>query len=107
MAGRGSAKPGDTEGMGMTAVQTAPVGAKTVWKLDPAHTLVEFSAKHLMISTVKGRIAGVDGIIRIDDVTDATKGPLTTPRRKLRVRMSQATSIAPCCAKTAFEVFNA
>jgi polyisoprenoid-binding protein YceI len=67
MAGRGSAKPGDTEGMGMTAVQTAPVGAKTVWKLDPAHTLVEFSAKHLMISTVKGRITGVDGIIRIDE----------------------------------------
>lgn len=51
----------------MTAVQTAPVGAKTVWKLDPAHTLVEFSAKHLMISTVKGRIAGVDGVIRIDE----------------------------------------
>lgn len=50
----------------MTAVQAAPVGAKTVWKLDPAHTLVEFSAKHLMISTVKGRIAGVDGVITID-----------------------------------------
>jgi polyisoprenoid-binding protein YceI len=53
--------------MGMTAVETAPVGAKTVWKLDPAHTLVEFSAKHLMISTVKGRIAGVEGTIRIDE----------------------------------------
>jgi polyisoprenoid-binding protein YceI len=51
----------------MTAVQTAPVGAKTVWKLDPAHTLVEFSAKHLMISTVKGRIAGVEGAIYIDE----------------------------------------
>lgn len=50
----------------MTAVQTAPAGAKTVWKLDPAHTLVEFSAKHLMISTVKGRITGVDGVISID-----------------------------------------
>ena len=51
----------------MTAVQTAPSGAKTVWKLDPAHTLVEFSAKHLMISTVKGRIAGVEGAINIDE----------------------------------------
>jgi polyisoprenoid-binding protein YceI len=51
----------------MTAVQTAPAGARTVWKLDPAHTLVEFSAKHLMISTVKGRIAGVDGVINIDE----------------------------------------
>lgn len=50
----------------MTVVQTAPTGAKTVWKLDPAHTLVEFSAKHLMISTVKGRIADVEGTIYVD-----------------------------------------
>jgi polyisoprenoid-binding protein YceI len=51
----------------MTAVQTAPAGAKTVWKLDPAHTLVEFSAKHLMIATVKGRITGVEGTIYLDE----------------------------------------
>ena len=51
----------------MTAVQTAPAGAKTIWKLDPAHTLVEFSAKHLMIATVKGRIAGVEGAIYINE----------------------------------------
>ena len=55
----------------MTAVQTAPTGAKTVWNLDPAHTLVEFSAKHLMISTVKGRISGVEGAIALDE-TDPT-----------------------------------
>ena len=38
----------------MTAtVETAPVtGAKTQWKLDPTHTLVEFSAKHLMITSI-------------------------------------------------------
>jgi polyisoprenoid-binding protein YceI len=49
----------------MTAtVQTAPVaGAKTAWKLDPTHTTVEFSAKHLMISTVKGRITDIEGTI--------------------------------------------
>jgi polyisoprenoid-binding protein YceI len=53
----------------MTAsVQAAPVvGGKTEWKLDPTHTLVEFSAKHLMISTVKGRIADVEGSIFIDE----------------------------------------
>lgn len=50
------------------AVQTAPAtGAKTQWKLDPTHTAVEFSAKHLMITTVKGRITDVDGIITIDE----------------------------------------
>ena len=53
----------------MTAtVQAAPIaGAKTQWKLDPTHTLVEFSAKHLMITTVKGRISDVEGSIVIDD----------------------------------------
>jgi polyisoprenoid-binding protein YceI len=52
----------------MTAtVETPKAGTKTQWKLDPAHTLVEFSAKHLMITTVKGRITDVDGTINIDE----------------------------------------
>ena len=53
----------------MTAtVDTAPVaGTKTTWKLDPSHTTVEFSAKHLMITTVKGRITDVAGTISIDE----------------------------------------
>ena len=53
----------------MTAtVQTAPsAGTKTTWKLDPSHSTVEFSAKHLMITTVKGRITDVAGTIYIDE----------------------------------------
>jgi polyisoprenoid-binding protein YceI len=53
----------------MTAsVETAPAaGTRTEWKLDPTHTLVEFSAKHLMITTVKGRISDVEGSIFIDE----------------------------------------
>jgi polyisoprenoid-binding protein YceI len=52
----------------MTAtVQPAPAGAKTAWKLDPTHTLVEFSAKHLMITTVKGRISDLEGTIYTDE----------------------------------------
>jgi polyisoprenoid-binding protein YceI len=53
----------------MTAtIQTAPAaGAKTAWKLDPAHSIVEFSAKHLMITTVKGRITDIEGIIYTDE----------------------------------------
>ena len=50
----------------MTAVSTqAP--ATTTWNIDPAHTLVEFSAKHMMITTVKGRIADVKGGITVDE----------------------------------------
>ena len=53
----------------MTAtVQIAPsAGTKTTWKLDPSHSTVEFSAKHLMITTVKGRITDVAGTIYIDE----------------------------------------
>jgi len=52
----------------MTAVATAPaIGGKTTWKLDPSHTIVEFSAKHLMITTVKGRITDVEGTIQADE----------------------------------------
>ncbi|MDP9278071.1 MAG: YceI family protein [Gemmatimonadota bacterium] len=53
----------------MTAtIETAPAtGTKTTWKLDPSHTLVEFSAKHLMITTVKGRITDVEGTIVSDE----------------------------------------
>jgi len=40
----------------------------TVWDFDPAHTLVEFSARHMMVATVKGRFTSVRG--RIIDVAD-------------------------------------
>ena len=40
---------------------------RTVWAIDPAHTSVEFSAKHMMITTVKGRIAGVEGRLELDE----------------------------------------
>jgi polyisoprenoid-binding protein YceI len=42
--------------------------AETIWALDPAHTLVEFSAKHMMFTTVKGRFTGFQGTIH--DVAD-------------------------------------
>jgi polyisoprenoid-binding protein YceI len=42
------------------------------WELDPKHTLVEFSARHMMISTVKGRFTDVQGTI-VTDMTDHSK----------------------------------
>lgn len=38
----------------------------TTWTIDPSHSLVEFSAKHMMITTVKGRFGEVNGTIRFD-----------------------------------------
>lgn len=39
----------------------------STWTLDPTHSLVEFSAKHMMITTVKGRFADVSGTIVADE----------------------------------------
>ena len=43
------------------------VSTRTAWKLDPTHSLVEFSAKHMMITTVKGRITDFAGTIYTDE----------------------------------------
>ncbi len=36
------------------------------WSIDPAHTEVEFSVRHLMISNVKGRFGNVTGHVNFD-----------------------------------------
>jgi polyisoprenoid-binding protein YceI len=48
----------------MSATEQSTV---TVWQLDPAHTQVEFSAKHMMFTTVKGHFSGIKGAIRLDE----------------------------------------
>lgn len=45
----------------------SPSVGVTTWHIDPAHTLVEFSVKHMMFTTVKGRFTGVRGTIRLDE----------------------------------------
>lgn len=40
-------------------------GAATTWRIDPAHTHVEFAVKHMMIATVKGRFAEVSGTVKL------------------------------------------
>lgn len=45
---------------------TAPAASATAaWKLDPTHTTVEFSARHMMFTTVKGRFSELDGTIAV------------------------------------------
>ncbi|MBV9774719.1 MAG: YceI family protein [Gemmatimonadetes bacterium] len=48
----------------MDANQTSTT---STWNIDPAHTNVEFSAKHMMITSVKGRFGTVSGTIVIDE----------------------------------------
>jgi polyisoprenoid-binding protein YceI len=49
-------------------MQTITESTTQTWTIDPAHTLVEFSTKHMMITTVKGRFADVAGTITIDEL---------------------------------------
>jgi polyisoprenoid-binding protein YceI len=37
------------------------------WKIDPAHTDVSFSAKHMMITTVRGKFDRVEGALELDE----------------------------------------
>lgn len=39
----------------------------TTWNLDPAHTQVNFSAKHMMVTTVRGTFHDVEGTIQLDE----------------------------------------
>jgi polyisoprenoid-binding protein YceI len=52
-----------------TAVQSA--SGRTTWAIDPVHSSVEFSVRHLMITTVKGRFTDVQGTVVLDDANPA------------------------------------
>lgn len=39
----------------------------TTWKIDNAHTQVSFSAKHMMVTSVRGTFHDVDGTIELDE----------------------------------------
>jgi len=55
----------------MTATTvTRSRGAPTL-TVDPAHSLVEFAVKHMMITTVKGRLSDVTGAITLDEADPA------------------------------------
>lgn len=48
------------------STSAAPSGT-TTWQIDPAHTLVEFAVKHMMITTVKGRFVDVSGTVTANE----------------------------------------
>jgi len=44
------------------------------WSLDPHHTAVSFSAKHMGVATVRGRFDDVTADLELDDPNDPTTG---------------------------------
>lgn len=45
--------------------------ATSIWNIDASHSAIEFAAKHLMITTVKGRLADAKGTLAIDEASPA------------------------------------
>src|SRR5258708_32304296 len=58
---------GVTKQMANTVTNPESTQTKTTWTLDPAHTSVEFSGKHLMVTTVRGHFGPVSGEIHLDE----------------------------------------
>jgi polyisoprenoid-binding protein YceI len=50
----------------MTAATAPAPTATTPWQIDASHTEIEFSARHLMISNVKGRFSNPTGAVSVD-----------------------------------------
>ncbi|HUF25701.1 MAG TPA: YceI family protein [Gemmatimonadaceae bacterium] len=50
-----------------TTKTTAQSAGTSTWKLDPAHSSIEFAVRHLMIATVRGRFGGIDGTLTLDE----------------------------------------
>jgi polyisoprenoid-binding protein YceI len=69
---------------------TAPTQTTTTWMLDPTHSLVEFSAKHMMITSVKGRFGEVAGTLEIDEVSpDRSAVEVTIGTASIDTRVEQ------------------
>ena len=73
----------------MTA-PTAPA-ATNAWKLDPTHTNVEFSARHMMFTTVKGRLTDVDGTVTVNGSSspDTSRVDVTMKAASIDTRTEQ------------------
>ena len=53
-----------------TSIATPQDAKQTVtWTVDGSHSVAEFSAKHMMITRVKGRIADLRGTVTIDEAS--------------------------------------
>jgi polyisoprenoid-binding protein YceI len=83
--------------LALASMLAAPLGARAAtWELDPAHSSVQFSVRHLMISNVKGEFTKLSGTItgdesaptsaRIDATIDTTSIDTRNAKRDDHVR---------------------
>lgn len=61
----------------MTVVETLPGYVAGTWTLDPTHTDIGFSVRHLMVSKVRGSFTSFTGTITTEDDPLASSGELS------------------------------
>ena len=71
----------------ITNQATATTTVQPTWALDPAHSAVEFSAKHMMITTVRGRFNKFDVKLNLDEKEPTKLGKLMRKKRIGLVRL--------------------
>lgn len=63
--------------------------AAGTWALDPAHTTVEFQAKHLMVAKVKGRFGDFEGALTIAEDPTQSSVDVTIKAASIDTRTEQ------------------
>ena len=77
-----------------TAATTLIAGS---WTIDPAHSTVGFTARHLM-SKVRGTFTEFSGDLKT--TTDPTESTITSPSRRPRSRPATSSATATCVPPT-------
>src|SRR5690606_37917084 len=62
-----SPDPSQTKDGGEMTTETAGAVEVPTWQLDPTHSSVEFSVKHMMITTVRGRFKTISATLTGDE----------------------------------------
>ena len=64
--------------------------ALTTWNTDPTHTDIQFSTKHMMVTTVRGKFATAAGTVLLDDENPtASSGTFTVDVASLNTGVEQ------------------
>ena len=61
----------------MTSTATATIPTTGVWTPDPAHTQIEFTARHLVVTKVRGRFEKYTGSVTFDGEPTSSKWQLS------------------------------
>ena len=76
--------------MPTTAATSLPAGlAAGTWVIDPAHSLVEFTVRHLMVSKARGRFGSFSGTIIVADEPAASSVEVNIDPNSVDTRDSQ------------------